>query len=137
MKEGRRARIKVVPVLNDKDSKERLQFCQNLLKKSDAKRHNNVAHSDEKYFELSACGTGTLVIHPDGSPLSKEKRVREVRCKQHPPKILVHATITRPKMLNPREVGRVGRVRAKFDSNLNGKIHLVRSFGGMQHHCMS
>jgi hypothetical protein len=124
IKEGKQLSVKKRPKLNAHNKRVRYEFAQRELALTDEERNNNVVAVDECWFTLERRGKGTLVEHPKGPKIKKNQRVQLVKSKRHPPKILVLAAISRPKILNQESAGE--REPARFDPVQNGKIAIVR-----------
>jgi len=117
--------IKARPRLTQENKLVRYKFAKAELRLSDAQRNDCATAIDEAYFTLEKKGTGSVVLHPNGPSLKHLTRIREVKSKRHPDKIMVIAVIACPKMLNPLTAG-VNDEVARFDPEMNGKVALVR-----------
>jgi hypothetical protein len=127
VQEGKILAVKKRPKLNLENRKVRYDYASQQTKLSDAERNDNVVAIDEAWISLAHRGTGRLVEHDKATPIKENKRVHQVRSKRHPPKILVLAAITRPKMLNKDTAG--PNEPARFCTVQNGKVALVRCVG--------
>jgi len=122
--EGRQFSVKKRPLLNSHNKLVRFKYATNELKLSDSERNNHTVAVDECWFTMERRGTGKLVEHPKGPKITAAAKIRQVKSKRHPPKILVLAAISRPKMVNMTTAGQ--NEPAEFDPHLNGKVALVR-----------
>lgn len=124
LKQGKITSLRVRPLLTEKNMRERYQFADRELMKSDDARNSWTVCIDEAWFGFKNDGTGRVVLHPCGPNQSEIEGVRQVKDKGHPCKTMVIAVIARPKMLNMATACKTEL--GVFDERFNGKVAIFR-----------
>jgi hypothetical protein len=122
--EGEKVYLKVRPKLTKENENVRYEYARNEMAKTDEERNNNTVAIDESWICTDKAGTGRLIEHEKATPLTQKQKIRGVRNKNHPDKVLVLGVISRPKMLNKETAG--PNEPAIFCPIQNGKVALMR-----------
>lgn len=122
--EGKTMGVKKRPALTAENKLTRYKFAVAELAKTDEDRNDNTVVIDEAWITLEHRGTGRIVEHPKGPKLKASQKIRQVKSKRHPAKVMVIAVLARPKILNKETAGK--NEPARFDAEQNGKVAIMR-----------